>query len=425
MAGTVRHATLSSRTSRSKLKKGRQAHWQELQPRTHLGYQRHKGASAGRWMLRRHLGGNKYRVTPLGLTDDTDDANGLTILSFDQAKAKALSMVETFGGNDAKVINLTVRQAFNRYIKFKESEGAPLDDVKSRGAAHILPELGDLIVSELTDEMLRQWRNRLAASPAQTRPKAGKLQFRPKPDASDEEGIRKRKASANRVLRMLKSILNKAFDDKQVNNRDAWGRRLKPFKDTDAPAPPYLSLAEAQRFYNGCDPEFRPLSRAALETGARHAELGRLLVSDFNADGGTVAVRKSKSGKARHIILNEEGAAFFKAHCAGRKGSERMFTHRDGQPWKKSEQDDPMREANQRASITPRVTFHGLRHTWASHAVMNGTPLMVVARNLGHVDTRQVEKVYGHLAPGFVVDAIRAGAPKYSLGLDKKVVPVR
>ena len=290
---------------------------------------------------------------------------------------------------------------------------------------HILPELGDLVVSELTDDTLRAWRNTLAKSPAQRRSKAGKVQYRPKPDSADEEAIRKRKASANRVLTMLKAILNKAFDDKQVNNRDAWGRRLKPFKEVDSPPVRYLTLTEAQRLINASDDDFRPLVRAALETGARYSELGRLVVADFNSDSGTIAVRKSKSGKARHIILTNEGAAFFKIHCAGQKATARMFTHDDGNLWKKSDQDFPIREASRRAKIEPRVTFHGLRHTWASHAVMNGIPLMVVAKNLGHVDTRQVEKVYGHLAPSYIVDAIRAGAPKYGVKLDKKVVPLR
>ena len=43
---------------------------------------------------------------------------------------------------------------------------------------------------------------------------------------------------------------------------------------------------------------------------------------------------------------------------------------------------------------------------------MNGVPLMVVAKNLGHADTRMVEKHYGHLAPSFIIDAIHAGAPR-------------
>jgi integrase len=425
MPRTVKHAKLDSRTARAKLKKGRQPHWQELQPRTHLGYQRQKkkGDAAGRWILRRYLGGgNSYRVTPLGIADDADDSDGVKILSFDQAAAKARAMVETPDG-DKKVINLTVRQAMARYVKFKEGEGQSVADVLSRGTAHILPPLGDLVVSELTDDTLRHWRNTLAASPAQNRPKKGKVQFRPKPEG--DEAIRKRRATANRVLTMLKAILNKAFDDKQVNNRDAWGRRLKPFREVDAPPVRYLTIAEVQRFNNGCEIEFRPLARAALETGARYSELARLLVNDFNSDSGTVAIRKSKSGKARHIILTDEGAAFFNAHCAGRAGSERMFTHEDKSAWKTSEQARPIREANERAKLTPRITFHGLRHTWASHAVMNGVPLIVVAKNLGHKDTRMVERVYGHLAPGYVADVMRAGGPKFDIKPDKKVVPLR
>jgi hypothetical protein len=47
---------------------------------------------------------------------------------------------------------------------------------------------------------------------------------------------------------------------------------------------------------------------------------------------------------------------------------------------------------------------------------------MVVARNLGHVDTRMVEKHYGHLAPSFISHAIRAGAPRFGFKAERKVV---
>jgi hypothetical protein len=52
-------------------------------------------------------------------------------------------------------------------------------------------------------------------------------------------------------------------------------------------------------------------------------------------------------------------------------------------------------------------------------------PLMVVSKNLGHRDTRMVERFYGHLAPSFNADAIRAGAPRYSVKDDKRAVPLR
>jgi integrase len=80
-----------------------------------------------------------------------------------------------------------------------------------------------------------------------------------------------------------------------------------------------------------------------------------------------------------------------------------------------------MAETCKRAKIYPAVGFHQLRHTWASHAVMNGVPLMVVAKNLGHADTRMVEKHYGHLAPSYIADAIRTGAPRFGFEADPKL----
>ena len=55
---------------------------------------------------------------------------------------------------------------------------------------------------------------------------------------------------------------------------------------------------------------------------------------------------------------------------------------------------------------------------------MNGVPLMVVAKNLGHVDTTMVEKHYGHMAASFITDAIRAGAPRFASATDVTVVPL-
>jgi integrase len=176
---------------------------------------------------------------------------------------------------------------------------------------------------------------------------------------------------------------------------------------------------------NAADDDFRPLLRAALETGCRYSELARLEVVDFNPDAGTVTIRRSKSGRARHVVLTDEGAAFFREACAGRAGDALMFVHDDGRPWAKSNQAEPMAAACLHAGLTPPITFHGLRHTWASLAVMAGVPLMVVAKNLGHASTAMLEKHYGHLAPSFIADSIKANAPKYGIKPDKRVVPLR
>jgi integrase len=261
-----------------------------------------------------------------------------------------------------------------------------------RGAVHILPSLGDLFVSELTAKRLGEWLGAMARRPAQLRSIAGKPQYRTAP-ASDDE-VRARRVTANRVLTMLKAALNHAFDNSAegaIKNRDAWGRKLKRFKGVDTARERYLSVAESQRLLNSCDPDFRSLIRGALETGCRYGELTRLMVHDFNPDAGTLAITRSKSGKSRHVVLTPEGAGFFRQHCTGRAGDELMFRHDGGTAWQRSQQSDRMRDACKRAKIKPYISFHGLRHTWASLAVMAGLPLMIVARNLGHVDTRMVE----------------------------------
>ena len=148
-------------------------------------------------------------------------------------------------------------------------------------------------------------------------------------------------------------------------------------------------------------------------------------VSDFNSSAGTLTVRKSKTGKARHIVLTVEGADFFRHYCAGRAGDQLMFAHADGSGWKASEQGRPLAEACARAKLK-NVTFHALKHSWASAAAMAGVPLAVIAANLGHAAGSPVTvRHYAHFAPSFAVDAIRAGAPKYGIKPDKTVVPLR
>ena len=60
-----------------------------------------------------------------------------------------------------------------------------------------------------------------------------------------------------------------------------------------------------------------------------------------------------------------------------------------------------MRHACERADIEPAITFHILRHTYASRLAMRGVPLNVIAKQLGHSDTRMTEKHYAHLAPSY------------------------
>ena len=49
-----------------------------------LGY--YRGATAGTWIGRRYLGDGSYETDPLGLADDTTDADGVKVLDYWQAQ---------------------------------------------------------------------------------------------------------------------------------------------------------------------------------------------------------------------------------------------------------------------------------------------------------------------------------------------------
>ncbi len=73
-----------------------------------------------------------------------------------------------------------------------------------------------------------------------------------------------------------------------------------------------------------------------------------------------------------------------------------------------------MKKAWKKAGIA-KVTFHELRHTYASNLILQGMQLLYVATQLGHSDTRMVEKYYGHLVPSAVAMAVKKHGPKLGI----------
>jgi integrase len=411
MARTVRDASLDSRTARSRLKARGKPYFRSLEPGLHLGY-RKPLSGPGKWVARHYVGAQAYEIETLAVADDYSDADGVAILSFHQAQGLARSrMVSRAHAAVGKTGPLTVADAIESYIEFLENNRKSGGEGRYAADAFILPTLGRIEVDALTTDQIRAWHASIAKAPARIRTKPGeKQQF--KSDTADPEQTRRRRSSANRILTILKAALNRKWRDGQIASDAAW-RRVEPFEGVESARVRYLTIAEASRLINASDTDFRRLVQGALETGARYGELCALTVSDFNPDSGTVTIRQSKSGKPRHVVLTEDGSKFFSTVTAGRAGSEPLFRKADGGAWLPSHQAAPMVRANERAGIDPPINFHGLRHTWASLSVMNGVPLLVVAKNLGHSDGRMVEKHYGHLAPSFVADAIRAGAPRF------------
>lgn len=412
---TARNAKLDTRSARSRLTERREPYWHVLSKGCALGYRR--GANGGNWIARLRDEAGKQHYEALGAADDIRDADSLTVFTFAQAQERARAWFvtkarELAGHAEPQVGPYTVATAISEYLSARECRGSK-GVRKDRYAANsrIVPTLGAIEASKLTSRRIQDWFQKVATAPKLVRtgkfaPKQATADF----DASDDEEVRARRSTANRLLTVLKAALNHAFHEGKVASDEPW-RKVKPFREANSAVIRYLSTDECRRIVNACPTDFRAIVQVALTTGCRYGELCRMAVSDFNAYAGTVTVRLSKAGKVRHVALADEGRALFQSLTAGRQGRELIFRRSDGGAWGPSHQQRPLTAASEIAKVEPAATFHILRHTYGSSLAMKGVPMGVIAAQLGHADTRMTERHYAHLSPSYVADTIRASLP--------------
>jgi integrase len=426
MPRLIRDAKLETRTARTRLPIGPKPYFRRLEVGFHLGYRRL--SNGGTWIARRLAHDGRYREMRLGLADDTQDADSVSVLDYGQAQKRAREWWQTElrrdEGHNPRTGPLTVADAMADYlVDFERRGGRSAYHTHRAAETHIIPALGAILVAKLSARKIEDWHRGLPEQPALARAKPGRKPNHRKPDKS-ADGIRKRRATANRILTILKAALNHAWKTGHAVSDDAW-RRVTPFKAVDAALVRYLSEVECVRLINACHPAFRNLVGGALLTGCRYSELTSMRVSDFNADAGVLTVRESKAGKPRHVVLTDEGQSLMAKLTSGKLDDDVIFARTDGYPWGKSHQLRPMREASRRAKIKPEVSFHVLRHTHGSILAMRGVPMGVIAAQLGHADTRMTEKHYAHLAPSYIANTIRANFPTFGISDDVGAVPAR
>ena len=395
MARTVRDAALGTRESRLKLK-ARRRYWRGIHDGLALCYRRGKRGS-GSWSARLRLSNGTYALRILGVADDYENADGSNVLTFRHAQHEAITLYEEARRNEGAVMHpLTLREAAERYLAWFRGHRRSIRETENAVNAHILPNLGDRRIADLTAPELRAWLNTLAEKPARVRAKKHHgPKFKTAPKTADEK--RARRATANRVLTVLRAILNRAFHDGHAADNVEW-RKVKPFPKVDEARVRFLTDAEAVRLVNACPADLRALVRAALLSGARYGELVAMCARDVDTRAGRIYVSESKSGRPRHVPLNPEGSTLFRQLTTGKTGDQLLFTKANGEAWGKNHHVRPLFEACARAKLKPAVAFHELRHTYASHLAQAGVDLLTISKLLGHADTRVTSRHYAHLA---------------------------
>ncbi len=137
-----------------------------------------------------------------------------------------------------------------------------------------------------------------------------------------------------------------------------------------------------------------------IYTGQRKSNVLSMNLSEIERDVWTIPYNKSKNRKETVVPLNEYALEIV------RKRSEKAI---DGYlfTWRGSVLSD-VRKTFARACAAVGVKechVHDLRRTLGSWMLMNGTPIEVVSKTLGHSSIRVTEQVYAHLLPKKISDA--------------------
>ncbi|OSZ33922.1 integrase [Alcaligenes faecalis] len=157
-----------------------------------------------------------------------------------------------------------------------------------------------------------------------------------------------------------------------------------------------MLLIELKKSLN---PHVDLVSRICLATGARWSESEQLRPQQVRQR--LIQFARTKTGKARAVPISREMQDEIFGHHAKYKNMGAIFTGCTG----------AFKEAIERADIQLPLgqLTHVLRHTFASHFMINGGNILTLQRILGHQDLKTTMR-YAHLAPDHL-DSVRTLNP--------------
>lgn len=422
MARQPREHRLETREARAKLKVRTEPYWRQIVPGTFLGLRKGKTGSA--WIARQRRG-EGYAEQRIGTPDDHADPDGAVVLSYGQAVQRATTLqVEARApqprhyGDGLPTVNDVVAAYFDEKLAGRSSEGISRGYWKLHGAG----DIGKRRVDQTDVSHLRKWHRVLSDKAPTVRGKA--LEF----DRNDEDQVRARRASANRILTIPKAALNAAWrEELSIRLPDAvmpFWQKVEPLDLGEEPVPRMMEDDEIRRLLNAAEADLRQLLSGALMTGMRLGELIRRHVRDYVAESASIRIYQRKTGKYLQQPLTPEGIRFFDRLTAGRAPTAPMFTKADGMAWSRHDINRPVRRAVAAAKLED-VTFKTTRATYGKLLLLATRDIEIVAKALGHSDSRITRKHYAQYLP----NEIAAGVAKLpALGvapIDDKVSSIR
>ena len=414
----------------------REIRWVKVARGEHIGYQRIERSKAGSWWARKFVGGtgSKYRKRVLGSADDLPHvaADGLSVMSYSQALAAARQFCDNPWAkpevDSSEVWTLNQCADFYQKTTAKKRSAGARANLKYSLRANILPTLGSIPITKLTFETVEAWHAALARKPARVhsgkRGTYDEADQRHKAEATTAEGrseaLRKRQATANRQLTTLKAMLSYCCKKKKVV-RDSVEQRcwedVEPFPNIECETKRIPTDEEISRVFNaakGMDTDLYLLTSLGALIGSRFKGVAGLVVQDFDSRTKTLRVRDSKTKPYTHH-LHGEAAALVESLVAGKSAHDHIVTN-SGKPWGKGSYSKRWARVCKAAEVDPPISFNEFcRHSYGSRYIMSGGHLLLAAKQMGHRDSRMLERHYAHILSDYRRKDAEAHAPEFGI----------
>jgi integrase len=160
-----------------------------------------------------------------------------------------------------------------------------------------------------------------------------------------------------------------------------------------------LTDAEYRELLGAAHGPFRILLWSLRQTGARPAELRRLTWDQVHGTHLVLTVHKTsqKTQKPRIIHLTPAMQRLL-VHLRSRSQSDHVYVNTRGKPWTSNAIRLNVQRIREKTKLPADVCAYLLRHTFGTHAIMNGLNTSEVAELMGHASTEMIDRVYVHLA---------------------------
>ncbi|MCZ2338429.1 MAG: tyrosine-type recombinase/integrase [Chitinophagales bacterium] len=170
---------------------------------------------------------------------------------------------------------------------------------------------------------------------------------------------------------------------------------LRPRKPKKLPG--FLSKDEVARIIRSIKNEKHQLIiKLIYSAGLRLGEIIRLRRNDINEANNCILIRCGKGKKDRIVTLSAKIKEDLRSYIDKYRPRYYLIEGQDGGPYSPRSVQNIFTDALVRACITTHATVHTLRHSYATHLILDGTDIRIVQELLGHNSLKTTE-IYTHI----------------------------